>query len=777
MIRARPDLRHLEEFPVKTKLVPACRRAGEWWTVKSKLSMQKRKTNGHREMLEHSREQAVLSEAIGAFALQLLRSTLLWGGIVAAVAGCETIEERYGPRGVRVPEPVRGGGGAGDLEGLKPVGFQGSRPRDALVAPEFDLGDPTAVRGAGRVAVETEELGDRVSLNLVDASILEAVDVILGKTLGLNYIFDERVAGRVTARTTRPIPRRNVLPMLENILALNGAALVVSAGIYNVVPIETAASLPKVVVRPSSFPQRVGVGTFVIPLDHASADSVQDVITPQVSPGNQLAADPVRNFLIYTGPASEAQSIIEMVSVLDVDVLAGTSFALLPVQVTSAFDIVAELQQLFSSELTGSERTAIRFLPVDRLNAVLVISANPAHLRRAADWVRRLDRADAGAGRRVFVYYAKNSRASELATVLQGVFDVGTSGGGSADPGLPIAPGLAPIEIASDTQGEAAGGPPASVPDAVSRIARAGAGGPADDQSGLRVVAVEAKNALVIVATDQEYRMIEAVLDRVDTLPLQVLLEATIAEVRLTDDLKYGLQWAFENGDFSGNFISNASGVVGPAFPGFNLVLNGTQAQIVLNALSDITDVEVVSSPHLVVLDNQAAKLQVGDQVPVLTQTSQSVDDANAPAINTISYVDTGVILEVTPRVNGTGLVTLEIVQEVSDPVSTTDPLIRSPTIQQRRIQSIVAVHSGETVALGGLIRERAEETESGIPLLMDIPYLGNLFKTTGRNSGRTELLVLITPRVIRGRAEARAVTAELRARLTTLRPVIAPGE
>jgi general secretion pathway protein D len=197
--------------------------------------------------------------------------------------------------------------------------------------------------------------------------------------------------------------------------------------------------------------------------------------------------------------------------------------------------------------------------------------------------------------------------------------------------------------------------------------------------------------------------------------------------------------------------------------------------QAVLNALSDITDVEVISSPHLLVLDNEQARLQVGDQVPALSLTAEDPDFPDGRVINQVQYFDTGVILEVTPRVNASGLVTLEISQEVSDAIGTTIEEINSPTIQQRRIESIVAVQSGETVALGGLIRERAEEGETGVPLLMDIPVLGNLFKTTTRGNDRTELLVLITPRVIRGVTQARAVTQELRERLSTLRDLVLP--
>jgi general secretion pathway protein D len=234
----------------------------------------------------------------------------------------------------------------------------------------------------------------------------------------------------------------------------------------------------------------------------------------------------------------------------------------------------------------------------------------------------------------------------------------------------------------------------------------------------------------------------------------------------LVDELKYGLQWFFTQGDFAATFSDLDSGLVSPLFPGFSAVFDSTDARVILNALTAITDVEVISSPQLMVLDNQSALLNVGDSVPISTQTSQQTT-GDAAIVNSVEYRDTGVILEITPRVNNSGLVVLDIIQEVSDAVQTESSSIDSPTITVRRVESIVAVQSGETVALGGLIRERRTDEVTGIPLLSDIPIIGNLFKTTGEEVRRTELLILITPRVVRNLEDARAVTKELRQRLT----------
>ncbi|HMB74801.1 MAG TPA: secretin N-terminal domain-containing protein, partial [Kiloniellaceae bacterium] len=296
-------------------------------------------------------------------------------------------------------------------------------------------------------------------------------------------------------------------------------------------------------------------------------------------------------------------------------------------------------------------------------------------------------------------------------------------------------------------------------------------GGISED-SNIKVIADERNNALVFLATASEFRMIESTLERLDIVPLQVMIEATIAEVGLTDDLEFGLQWFFGNSDLSGSFTTSPLTALSPPAAGFNFLLDSGNAKVALNALAEITEVNVISSPLLMVLDNQSARLQVGDQVPIATQSSISTTDADAPINNTIEYRDTGVILDVTPRVNASGLVVLDIVQEVSDVTETMTSGIDSPTIQQRIIESTVAVQSGATIALGGLIRDRQEESESGLPILGDIPILGNLFKTTSDNVRRTELMVLLTPRVVRNQSEAKEVTEELRRRMSTVVPL-----
>jgi general secretion pathway protein D len=298
------------------------------------------------------------------------------------------------------------------------------------------------------------------------------------------------------------------------------------------------------------------------------------------------------------------------------------------------------------------------------------------------------------------------------------------------------------------------------------------AGAALPGEAEIRIIADETSNALVILATPRDYRRVESALRKLDIVPLQVLIEATIAEVTLTDRLAYGLQWFFESGDFAVTLSNADTGAVNPVFPGFSAIVSGADARVVLNALASITDLNVISAPQLLVIDNQTAVLQVGDQVPIATQQVIGVEDPDAPVRNSIEYRDTGTILLVTPRVNAGGLVTLEVEQEISDAVQTVTSGLESPTIQRRLVQTTVAVQSGETLALGGLIRDRNERTRAGVPLLMDIPILGNLFRRNNNDASRTEILILITPRVVRNELDARQVTNELRQRMRTIAPL-----
>lgn len=653
--------------------------------------------------------------------------------------------------------------------------------------------------GTGRGDARVDERDGTFTLNFADADIRRVVDVVLGETLGLSYIVDDRVSGSITARSARPLPQDKVIPALEDILAMNGAALVFSGGIHRVVPMDSAFNAVPLLVGQQARQQ--GFGIHIIPVRYASADAMQTMFEPFLAPGRGLQVDGARNILLFRGPGGEARDLVSMIELFDIDWMEGMSFALLPLTYANVGDVLVEMDALFGQEqdnptpMTG----VIRFMPVERMNALLAISENPQYLERARIWAERLDRGGGTEGQRqLYVYHLKNARASEVGAVLGELFDVRSVGEGQGFGGESALgrqsgsfSGLTGSRggLGSNESGSALAGLDRATASPTSRTPsqststgtgsrRSASQGRSDNDpfasgGGPRIIADERNDAMLVLATAQEYRMIEQTMKRLDIVPLQVLIEATIAEVTLNDALNFGIRWFFDAGtqsdthDFT--FTDTANGVVVSTFPGFSYLFDGGDARLALSALSEITEVTIVSSPSLMVLDNKTARLQVGDQVPVPVQQSVSTQNPDAPIVNSIQFEDTGVILEVTPHVNASGLVVLDVLQEVSNVVATTSSGIDAPTIQQRAINSTVAVQTGETIALGGLIRDRATTTNNGVPVLMNIPLLGNLFKSKGLSSERTELLVLLTPQVVRDQAEARAVTQELRRRLKGL--------
>jgi general secretion pathway protein D len=342
-------------------------------------------------------------------------------------------------------------------------------------------------------------------------------------------------------------------------------------------------------------------------------------------------------------------------------------------------------------------------------------------------------------------------------------------GSGLGVPPVAVVPGPAPSVQAVEPVPPPEGEPPAPPAPA----AEPPANGPRDDRfAGIGVVADEANNALVITATAQEYRRVRQILERIDVAPNQVLLEATIAEVRLNDDLRMGVRWFFQSRDTRFQFTDLVSGAVTPVFPTFTTFLNTTNVKFVLDALSSVTDINIISSPTLMVLDNKKATLQVGNEVPIVTQSAVAVLTPGAPIVNSITYRNTGIVLNVTPRVGDRGRILLEVEQEASDVVPTVTSGIDSPTIQQRRIRTTVAVNDGEGIVLGGLIQDRADNRRDQVPLIGQLPVIGNLFKSKLDQVTRTELLVAITPRIVRDAAQIRGITEEFRARINlTTRP------
>jgi general secretion pathway protein D len=645
------------------------------------------------------------------------------------------------------------------------------------------LGSTRASTGAG---VSQDDAGD-VTLNVVDAEIRDVVRLVLEDALGANYAIDPAVTGTVTVRTSRPIPAENVVATLGSILALNGVALVEADGLYKVLPSGAAASAGyRPIGRAAGRARGVRSGIQVTPLSYADAFQLSELLQPFIDGQGSVQVDGARNTLLLVGSPDQIASMNDLIDMFDVDWMRGMSFGLYPLKSVGATQLATELDQILADPSVGTLSGGIRLVPLDRLSALIVISSHPDSQKRVATWVDRLDKEGQGDGAQVYVYEVQNARATDLASVLGELFDIQSTSFGEDSL---LAPGLEPVALGSSFSSfelaEDAGGDEGAAPTVRERSQRDPSrfgGSPGRQarqaltegraESGAKIVADETNNALLIRATAKEYKKIEAALRELDKQPLQVLLEATIAEVSLTNELSYGVQWFFGSGESGVTLSEFGDGSVGQLFPGFSGLLSRGDVRVVLNALDSVSEVNVVSSPQLLVLDNQTAQLQVGDEVPIVTQQAEGIETSDARIVNTVEQRQTGVILNVTPRVNANGQVVLDIEQEVSDVVQTTTSGIDSPTIAQRRISTSVVVSSDQTVVLGGLIEDDVDEINSGVPLLKDIPLVGALFSATTKVTDRKELLVMITPKVLRNPQDAIEATEELRRRFYDLEPL-----
>lgn len=606
--------------------------------------------------------------------------------------------------------------------------------------------------------------GDGYQLSFDNASLAEVVKVILGDTLKLPYHYDPRVQGQITLATGRAVTRDELLSVLETALRMNNAVLLNNDGTYRVAAVAEALSgeVGKITREEDQTP---GFGVSVLPLRHVSSEALLRLLENFISKGGALKAEGTGNLLLLRGTARERQSLMEVAVSFDVDWLKGQSAGVFPLTHTRPDQLIEDLTQAMSSGEGDLLGKIVRFQPLHRLNAVLVLAHQSSQLKQAAEWIQRLDRSNE-AGQDLHVYRVENGRAQALANLLNETLGGVKARAQHSD----VRPGRSVLKLASKAKlpgipsqplrKKEAEPPPESVDPPPAQGLGPGTLPP------IRITADEVNNLLLIYASVVDYRRVAHALKEIDRPPLQVMINATIVEVTLNDSLRYGVQLFLKGKKVSGGVVGDAGVPLVPNSFGLNLIVGAlTDPKVVLDALAEVTEVKVVSSPSVVVVDNQPAILKVGDEVPISTQQATILSNPDAPIVNTIQFRDTGVILQVIPRVNSTGLVTMDVEQEISQVVNQTGGPTLTPTISQRRIASTISVYSGQMVVLGGLISEQRNKEKSGLPFLSD------LFGATGKETRRTELIVFIRPQVIRDARDASHVAEELRSRLKSLAP------
>jgi general secretion pathway protein D len=455
------------------------------------------------------------------------------------------------------------------------------------------------------------------------------------------------------------------------------------------------------------------------------ADEIAKLLTPLAQGHAEVRADAAQQNVFITGDPATVDAMARAAALFDVDWLRGRSFQFYPLKYASAGAVTDDVGKVLGGT-EGPLAGQVELITIDRLNAIIVAAKSPDLLDQAVRWIQRLDQPASPSEQRLRVVHLNNLVATDFVKTIADLFARALPAGG----------------------------------------ARVGPTGPA---SMATVTADPRSNSVIMYASDAEYQSLLAVVRELDVTPPQVLIEATVAEVKLNDQLQYGVQWFLQKfPSFQGSFSGLTGAGTAPIYPGLNLAYLGTNVQVALNALQGVTDVEVLATPRMLVLANDTATLQVGSSVPTVTTSSSGIQ-ANSLVVNNVEYRDTGVVLTVTPRVGAKGEIYIDVQQEVSDVSPTTTSNIDSPTIDQRKFHTQIAVESGQSVAIGGLIQTKRNRTDSGVPGLSRIPVVGAAFRQRDVTRTRDELVVFLKPTLVRSRSEADAITDELAAGLRAM--------
>jgi general secretion pathway protein D len=651
--------------------------------------------------------------------------------------------------------------------------------------------------------------GPSVMLNFEGADIRDVARNILGDILNESYTIDQAVGGTVTIRTTTGIPRESLPATMEMLLRMNGATMTKESGIWKILP---AAAAVRGNVTPqlgsSARPLPAGYSVQIVPLHYVGVRQMVTLLEPFVKDQTTLRIDELRNFLILSGTEMELRHLIDTIEMFDINWMAGMSAGLFTLQSADVKSVMTELEKALGTPDKSPFAGILRVIPIERMNALLVITPQPDYLDEAKKWIERLDKAGTdSAGLRFYVYQVQNGRAERIAPLLQQAF-TGRITQTPLGPGPPtLAPGTpagtivsppafqpgtplgTPQTVVTQTQTQTPVPTPAAPGAVQSTIQRAlSAAEGIGVIRNIQVVADKDNNTILTVATPAEYAVIEAALKKLDIPQRQVSIEVTIAEVTLNDELQFGVEWVFKGGAPSGRgsgglfntstpfnpAVAVAAGATSPiglaVSTGFNYLINNANfpggVQAALHLLDKYGDTKVISNPHLAALDNQKATIKVGDRIPI--PSNATVGGATNVVTTTTQYIDTGVLLQVTPHINAGGLVTLEVDAEVSTPGTTTDPAV-GPPINTRSVQTLLAVPTGQTMIMGGLITETKQNTSTGLPLISRVPVLGGLFGNQDLKNNRTELVLFITPRVVESEIDARRFIEDLRRKMERL--------
>ncbi len=716
--------------------------------------------------------------------------------LLALLAACASAPQPQVHHASRLPATQAGAStstavveGGVRREVLEELGSEGPRPviRRASAVP--------INQAAAGAPPPTLASSGEARFNFEGESLHAVVKAILGDMLGQSYSIAPGVQGTVTVATQRPVGAAGALALLESVLAQNNARMVYSDGRYNIVPADQAM-FSGVVPRTGPPSLARGFETRVVPLRYVGAAEMEKILKPYARTGAIVSVDPGRNIITVAGTRAELENYLRTIQVFDVDWMATMSVGVYPLQSGRATDVVQDLERVFGEQGKSPVAGMFRFMPLTSSNSVMVIASQPDYLDDIQQWIDRIE--GGGGDGKLYSYELKYVRARDLADRLAEVF--GGTGASASGDGVSLMPGVQGSELrdAMDGRGELAAG--AMGASGLAGAAGVGLGeGAALPQRGsgngrvtlrvegseVGVSAVEDTNTLLVRANASQWKSIRQVIDRLDVMPMQVHIEAQVVSVALKGALQYGVSWFFDNaiGDAGlpyptgRNSWGSHGGGVSPLPGGMGNLLSwtflGRSAAAIVSALDTVTDVRTLSSPSVFAQNNREATLNVGQKIPIASVSINPSDNSDR-TYSSVQYLDTGIILKVRPRVTRDGMVFLDIVQEVSRPTPVAD-INGNPRIDTSKVTTSAAAPSGETIVLAGLISDGLDRNASGVPGLSRIPVIGGLFGYQGNTKTRDELVVLITPTVVRNPLEARELTDEYGRRFRALEPIYNP--
>ncbi len=579
-----------------------------------------------------------------------------------------------------------------------------------------------------------EYTGEKIDIafNFDNAEIKDVVHVVLSEILNVNYILDKRVGGQINLHATGQVYKEELITMLNALLYVYDFAIIKDGDLYRVLPKPDARPETNIIVIGDKIPAwSKDIIIQIVPLQYENPKDLNNTLRPFMTGIGNIIVHGNSQFLILIEVASNMEKLLTLIKTFDTPFFAGKSVRFYDFKYVDARNMAKDLTTLVQSlgGKVGNEGE-INFIPFSDTNKMLVITRSPEFMPKIDLWIKNIDvpPSELDEETRIYVYKVQHQKADTIVPILTQIYNEKMAA-------QPKFLGKKPLEA-------------------------------------MKVVADAKTNSIVIKALPSDYKCIKAIIEAIDATPQQVFIEVMIVEVDISSSLDYGTEWKWNMGNLKVNGLTDSStgGVTSSAGTPFMKFSKGN-FDILMDILASNSNAKILSAPHLLVRDEQPANIQVGDQVPILSSSGQQ--SGTTITFEQVQYRDTGIILTVTPHIAENDFITLDIKQEVSDVVKETTESVKSPRFATRKAETSLVVRSGHTISLGGIIKQKDDKTISKVPLLGDIPFLGNLFKSTSISNTRTELMMLITPYIANNPEDADVLTDAFQKKLKEIEPLL----